>query len=177
MNDRLELEQLERRISELGAIEHSEILKMMPVNQVSTNENGSFCDLGKLDPAVLANITHFVEYSAANNERLAEYDKSVHTTAMLLHRPRTRDVPKCLPPFMSDPPARRALAVANPKSTAKMAFMKRSGDVVERCVPMDLVREETEPMHFPREDSAPFFQDQGHELQRQHSVHELGMPA
>lgn len=174
MKDLLALEQLERRISELGAIEHGEILKMMPADQVSTNENGAFCDLGKLDATVLTRIKDFVDYSSANNARLAEYDKSVHTATMLLHRPRTRDVPKCLPPFKTDAPIRgKALSVTNPKTTAKMAFVKRSVDVVERSVPMDLVREEREPVHFPREDSLTFFQDPGHELQ--HSVHELGL--
>lgn len=155
----MNLEQLERKITELGSIEHSEILKMLPMEQVSTNENGAFCDLGKLSPEVVARISAFVEFSSANNARLEEYSKNVHTTAMLLHRPRTRDIPKCLPPFTSEPPTKgKALAMMNPKSSAKMAFMKRSGDVVERSVPMQLVREESDPSYFPRDRGHPFFQ-------------------
>jgi hypothetical protein len=171
------LEQLERRISDLGAIEHGEILKMLPESQVSTNENGAFCDLGKVDPAILACISDFVDFSLANNARLAEYDKNVHTTAMMLHRPRTRDIPKCLPPYAVDVPKEKPPAVPTHKSVAKMAYVKRSVDAVERCTPMTIMREEQTPRHFPRDDDDTFFHDKGHELQKQCPVPELSLSA
>jgi hypothetical protein len=171
------LEQLERRISDLGAIEHGEILKMLSASQVSTNENGAFCDLGKVDPVILARISDFVDFSLANNARLAEYDKSVHTAAMMLHRPRTRDIPKCLPPYAVDVPRGKPPTVPMNKGAPKMAYMKRSVDAVERCTPMVIIREEQAPRHFPRDDVDTFFHDEGHELQKQRPVPELGMPA
>jgi hypothetical protein len=137
------LEQLERRISELGSIEHGEILKMLPIDQVSTNENGAFCDLGKVDLDVLERISSFVDFSLANNARLAEYDKSVHTAAMMLHRPRTRDVPTSLPPFTVDAPKEKPHPVPSLRSATKLAFLKRSSDAVERAIPMQLLRVET----------------------------------
>jgi hypothetical protein len=148
MDDRAELDlrQLERSITKLSANEHHEILAMIPEDLVSKNKNGAFCDLACLPPDALASVRGFVDFSIDNNQKLAAYDRDMHQTALLLHRtlPATQGTPTAsLRTEKSTPPR----VPAPPKSSAKLAFMRRSGDVRERQVPYDLLTEESKSRH------------------------------
>jgi hypothetical protein len=146
----LAYKELNRRISKLGGNEHSEIINMCPQHLLTTNDNGTFCDLTMLDDATLKQISEFVDFSTENNRRLAEYDRDVHATAMLMQRHRSHDIPKSLPLFVKDLPVKNEEMMAQlTKATPKLLFIKRSADKIERVTPMVLMEHESVSVHRP----------------------------
>ena len=138
-----ELREVQQMIAELGRDEHTELLKMIPESLVTTNKNGAFCDLTKLDSGVFDAVRSFVIFSRDNNARLEQYDKKLHYTAVMMQRHRSNDIPKSLPEFVKDVPTRNEhMAQQLAKQTPKMAFIKRSADMLERQSPMVLLSRE-----------------------------------
>jgi hypothetical protein len=77
-----DLRDIQRKIGDLGSNEHSEILKLPTM--LTNNKNGAFCDLTKLDDDVLLSIQNFVNFSTDNNIRLAQYDRQLHYTSVMM---------------------------------------------------------------------------------------------
>lgn len=139
-----ELREVQQMISELGREEHTELLKMIPESLVTTNKNGAFCDLSKLESDVFDAVRSFVLFSRDNNARLEQYDKKLHYTAVMMQRHRSNDIPKALPEFVKDIPTKNEhMAQQLVKQTPKMAFIKRSADMSERQSPMVLLKKES----------------------------------
>jgi hypothetical protein len=59
-----------------------------------------------LDDSVLLNVQNFVNFSTDNNIRLAQYDRQLHYTTVMMQRHRSSDIPKSLPVFVKDVPVK-----------------------------------------------------------------------
>jgi hypothetical protein len=146
-----ELRELQRKIADLGVDEHVEIYKLIPDALLTSNQNGSFCDLTKLDGDVLAGVRDFVNFSTDNNIRLTQYDRQLHSTTMMMQRHRSNDIPTSLPGFVKESPVKsEAMASQLAKQTPKMAFVKRSADIADRVIPAHVLTREPVRQPPPR---------------------------
>jgi ssDNA-specific exonuclease RecJ len=74
----------------------------------------------------MLSIQNFVNFSTDNNIRLAQYDRQLHYTSVMMQRHRSSDIPRSLPVFVKDVPVKNEhMASQLVKQTPKMAFMKR----------------------------------------------------
>lgn len=138
-----ELREVQRKIDDLGCDEHSQLLKIIPGSMLTSNSNGAFCDLSKLEEHIFEAVRVFVDFSTDNNVRIAQYDRKLHLTSMMMQRHRSSDIPKSLPEFVKDVPVRSELmALQLVKHTPKMAFIKRSADMADRVTPMVVLEKE-----------------------------------
>jgi hypothetical protein len=138
-----DMRDIQRKIADLCTNQHSEILKLIPAAMLTNNKNGAFCDLTKLDDSVLLNVQNFVNFSTDNNIRLAQYDRQLHYTTVMMQRHRSSDIPKSLPVFVKDVPVKNEhMASQLVKQTPKMAFVKRSADIPDRVTPIVILTKE-----------------------------------
>jgi hypothetical protein len=80
-----------------------------------------------LDDSVLLNVQNFVNFSTDNNIRLAQYDRQLHYTTVMMQRHRSSDIPKSLPVFVKDVPVKNEHSFATGQADAQNGIREEVG--------------------------------------------------